>query len=72
VFNDGTNTYLYGFNRISQTNTDTTGSFLDDAIDNVRQVAGLKKNFLCAACPRFIRTASPREIALLWCKDPIQ
>jgi len=41
LLSDGTNTYLYGYNRISQTNTDTTGYFLDDAIGSVRQVAGI-------------------------------
>jgi len=41
VLSDGTNTYLYGYNRISQTNTDATGYFLDDAIGSVRQVAGI-------------------------------
>ena len=39
VLSDGTNTYMNGYNRISQTNAEITGYFLDDAIGSVRQVA---------------------------------
>jgi YD repeat-containing protein len=45
VLSDGTNTYLYGYNRISQTNADKVGYFLDDAIGSVRQAAGRKSSF---------------------------
>ena len=41
MLSDGTNTYLNGYNRISQTNAETDGYFLDDAIGSVRQVAGI-------------------------------
>jgi len=41
MFIDDTKANLCGFNRISRTNTDTTGYFLDDAIGSVRQVAGI-------------------------------
>jgi hypothetical protein len=36
---DRRNTYLYGYNRISQTDADEEGIFLDDAIGSIRQVA---------------------------------
>lgn len=39
VLSDGTNSYAYGLSRISQTDADTTGYFLDDALGSVRQVA---------------------------------
>jgi hypothetical protein len=37
VLSGGTNTYLYGYNRISQPKADEEGIFLDDAKGSVRQ-----------------------------------
>lgn len=38
VLNDGTNTYLYGLDRIAQVNATTTEYFLGDALGSVRQL----------------------------------
>ncbi len=39
VLADGTNTYLCGLNRISQSNSETSGTSLGDALGSVRQLA---------------------------------
>ena len=42
VLADGSNTYLYGLSRISQTNEETTGYFLGDGLGSVRQARTLR------------------------------
>jgi len=39
ALSDGTNTYIYGVDRIAQTQGSTTEYFLEDALDSVRQMA---------------------------------
>ena len=38
VLSDGENTYLYGYSRLEQVNAETSGYFLGDALNSVRQV----------------------------------
>ncbi len=39
MLQDGTNTYLYGVNRIAQVSETQTGYFLPDALGSVRDIA---------------------------------